>query len=738
MTQNVVWPPIGGSSFPVPEDGETNWAQLTDYLVALAQAQGTKAQKVAVRKITTTPATISAGNDCYVSVELGTPAPATVNLPAGNTGQYFGIIDGLLTAGTNNITVAPAPGETIQGDTEYIMNANGAAAGFLFLAGDWKIVWQAAGEGAGGGVARSSIDSATPNWVVINDGSGKLGQEQYLSSSRGGLGVNASAQSGYVKFTSGVPAWIASIPGTDLSGGIAASKIGNGDVDNPKLSFLNSVTSNVQTQLNNKQAADADLTAIAALATTGFAVRTAADTWALRVLQTGSGKISITNGDGVNASPTIDVVESAISRANLTGTTPIAGGGTGQTSRAAAINALLPTQAPNTVLQSDGTNVTFAVAATGYQTSVITANPAPAQNNVHYLTNTTSAPFTVTLPNGATGARIKISDDRGTWDVNNLTITPATGERIWPLAVNASLTCNVIRGWIELVWDGAGWSPNSLASTTLSNAGGGLTGVPATAAVNPAVNNTMYEADTTGGAFTITLPGGTSAAVVGVLDAGPFFSTNNLTIAPATGQFIDNGTVNETLVLDGNYQSIVLYRANGSSTWEIQVTPAVQYTPGFQPGSPGNSAIAYPYVGSELIGLSNAGAISNSSYTVPGTGYVDFTDPGNYDVSALAVFDRNGGTYTSVRHILLIGDVNVTIALRATLGENYVESDAVAPNAFNKNTLAIPQLRVRYDGVNIYFAGFSFATNRLCLIVWAGAFSGNTTLVSARIKARRV
>ena len=55
------------------------------------------------------------------------------------------------------------------------------------------------------------------------------------------------------------------------------------------------------------QAYDADLTAIAAFSTTGFAVRTASDTWAQRSIAGTSGKITVTNGDGVSGNPTITV-----------------------------------------------------------------------------------------------------------------------------------------------------------------------------------------------------------------------------------------------------------------------------------------------------------------------------------------------------------------------------------------------------------------------------------------------
>lgn len=58
---------------------------------------------------------------------------------------------------------------------------------------------------------------------------------------------------------------------------------------------------------------DADLTAIAALSGTGFAVRSAADTWVQRDIVGTSGNIAVTNGTGISGNPTIDLA--AVSQA---------------------------------------------------------------------------------------------------------------------------------------------------------------------------------------------------------------------------------------------------------------------------------------------------------------------------------------------------------------------------------------------------------------------------------------
>lgn len=58
------------------------------------------------------------------------------------------------------------------------------------------------------------------------------------------------------------------------------------------------------------QAFDADLTAVAALSTTGVAVRTASNTWSTRTLTGTTNQVTITNGDGVSGNPTFALPQS--------------------------------------------------------------------------------------------------------------------------------------------------------------------------------------------------------------------------------------------------------------------------------------------------------------------------------------------------------------------------------------------------------------------------------------------
>jgi hypothetical protein len=89
--------------------------------------------------------------------------------------------------------------------------------------------------------------------------------------------VPANGISGSVANPSTTPAITLDISGLD------ATKIGNGSVTSAEFQYLSGVTSDIQTQLNAKQASDADLTTIAGLtATTDNFIVSVSSAWASR------------------------------------------------------------------------------------------------------------------------------------------------------------------------------------------------------------------------------------------------------------------------------------------------------------------------------------------------------------------------------------------------------------------------------------------------------------------------
>ena len=76
-----------------------------------------------------------------------------------------------------------------------------------------------------------------------------------------------------------------------------------------------------------------------------------------------------------------------------------------------------------------------------------------------YFIDTTSNACTATLPAGALGSEVTFVDYAATFDSNNLTVTPASGEKIQGGSADATLTVAVERAGLTLCYSGAtqGW-----------------------------------------------------------------------------------------------------------------------------------------------------------------------------------------------------------------------------------------------------------------------------------------
>lgn len=74
-----------------------------------------------------------------------------------------------------------------------------------------------------------------------------------------------------------------------------------------ELTYVKGVTSAIQTQLGNKQASDATLTALAAYNTNGLLTQTAADTFTGSTITGTANEIAVSNGNGVSGNPTLSL-----------------------------------------------------------------------------------------------------------------------------------------------------------------------------------------------------------------------------------------------------------------------------------------------------------------------------------------------------------------------------------------------------------------------------------------------
>ena len=91
--------------------------------------------------------------------------------------------------------------------------------------------------------------------------------------------------------------------------------------------------------------------------------------------------------------------------------------------------------------------------------AVVTGTTKTAVAGEGYFIDTTSNVCNVTLPTGVLGEEVVLVDYAGTFDSNNLTVTPQSGEKIQGQSADTTMTSGVERSAFTLVYSGAtqGW-----------------------------------------------------------------------------------------------------------------------------------------------------------------------------------------------------------------------------------------------------------------------------------------
>lgn len=290
--------------------------------------------------------------------------------------------------------------------------------------------------------------------------------------------------------------------------------------------------------------------------------------------------------------PTSQLSGSVSLTTQVTGVLPIANGGTGQSTANAALNALLPSQTGNAgeVLSTNGTNTMWiAAGGTGTVTSVgladstglfnVTGSPVTTAGTLTLASFKSQAANTfLAAPSGSSGAptfRGIAVGDVPTLN-QNTTGTAANVTGVVAVANGGTGQTSYTNGQI-LIGNTTG---NTLVPATLT-AGTGITVVNGAGAITLSVSSqtasstktsnytlltsdsTIF-ADTSGGAFTITMPSptGNAGRLYRIIDSTGFWATNNLTLAPNSTEMIEGIAGNKVIQTAWDFLTITTEGTN--------------------------------------------------------------------------------------------------------------------------------------------------------------------------------
>jgi hypothetical protein len=322
----------------------------------------------------------------------GTDIVNAVNYLSGNITGTAANITGIAAVanGGTGLSTIPTNGQLLIGNGSGYSVANlNAGANVTITNSVGGITISSSGGGGGGGGTVTSVDMTVPSFLSVSGnpitGAGTLAVSYSgtaLPVPNGGTG--ATTLTGYVKGNGASAMTAAStIPGSDISGDIS------GNAASLSTTLITSKGGTGQTTYTQGQVliGNSSGTLTKNTITAGSGISITNGDGAITIASTGGGSGTVTSVGGTGTVNGITLTGTVTSTGNLTlggtlsgvslttqvsGTLPIANGGTGQTTAANAINALLPSQTSQSgkFLTTNGSIASWGTAGTGTVTSV--------------------------------------------------------------------------------------------------------------------------------------------------------------------------------------------------------------------------------------------------------------------------------------------------------------------------------------------------------------------------------
>jgi len=492
--------------------------------------------------------------------------------------------------------------------------------------------------------------------------------------------VTASAGSNTTAIATGV------IVDADInaSAAISATKLIDGSITDTELGYINTLSSNAQTQISAKQASDATLTAIAAYNTNGILTQTAADTFTGRTITGTSNEISLSNGDGVSGNPTISLPSTIDLGGKTSLEIPNSAAPTVDAAGEIAFDTTVTDFAGGVVRAYSGAEYGLIMMPIGQYTSPVNGY-VPTYNSTTDTFELAAASAVV-----ADGDKGEISITGGTWTIDNDVVTyakmqniSATDRLLGRDTASAGDTEELtVGGGLEFTGSG-GIQTSAFTGDVTKTAGGTALTIAATSVTNSMLAGSIDLTTKVTG----TLPaanGGTANGFTAF--TGPTTSTKTFTLPNATSTIL---TSNAAVTVAQGGTGLATLTANNVILGNGTSTPTF-----VAPGTSGNVLKSNGTTWTSGT-ISATGLIDTQTFTASGT----WTKPGSGTIAVIygcggggsgasaAAGGGGGGGGACFTEVVPLSELDATETVTIGAGGASVSADTTDGNAGGNTTL---------------------------------------------------